>query len=133
MELPIAAVTRTAPSGKQTFVADRNWLKPISLRRDQAFAVPLGIPRPHRWNEGGLESMTNALHSPVAKTRRTISCSNIPAFPIDRRRKMGKFILPIWLYATVTGVYFMLYQCFPSTHFDELKKRHEGEIEAANH
>jgi hypothetical protein len=27
-----------------------------------------------------------------------------PAFPIDRRRKMGKFILPIWLYVTVTGV-----------------------------
>jgi hypothetical protein len=34
------------------------------------------------------------------------------AFPIDRRRKMGKFVLPIWFYATVTGVYFMLYQCF---------------------
>jgi uncharacterized membrane protein YozB (DUF420 family) len=56
-----------------------------------------------------------------------------PAFPIDRRRKMGKFILPILLYVTVTGVYFMLYQCFPSTHFDELKKRHEVKIEAANH
>jgi hypothetical protein len=56
-----------------------------------------------------------------------------PAFPIDPRRKMGKFILPIWLYVTGTGVYFMLYQCFPSTHFDELKKRHEVKIEAANH
>lgn len=45
----------------------------------------------------------------------------------DRHRKMGKFTLPIWLYVSVTGVivYFMLYQWFPSTHFDELKKRYE--------
>jgi len=56
-----------------------------------------------------------------------------PAFPIDRRRKMGKFILPIWIYVSLTGVYFMLYQYFPSTHFDELKKRHEVKIEAAHH
>ena len=45
----------------------------------------------------------------------------------DRHRKMGKFTLPIWLYVSVTGVvvYFMLYQWFPSSHFDELKKRYE--------
>jgi putative membrane protein len=45
----------------------------------------------------------------------------------DRHRKMGKFTLPIWLYVSVTGVlvYFMLYQWFPSTHFEELKKRFE--------
>jgi hypothetical protein len=72
-----AHLARNQVSGKQTFAADQNWLKPISLRRDQAFVLPLGVPRPHRWNEGRLESMTNALHSPVAKSRRTISCSNI--------------------------------------------------------
>jgi hypothetical protein len=55
-----------------------------------------------------------------------------PAFPIDRRRKMGKFILPIWLCVTMIGSYFMLYQSFPPTHFDELKKRHEVKREAAN-
>ncbi len=46
---------------------------------------------------------------------------------------MGKFILPIWPYVTMTGVYFMLYQWFPSTHFDELKKRYEVKMEAAKH
>ncbi len=45
----------------------------------------------------------------------------------DRHRKMGRFTMPIWLYVSVTGVivYFMLYQWFPSTHFDELKLRYE--------
>ena len=45
----------------------------------------------------------------------------------DRHRKMGRFTLPIWLYVSVTGVlvYFMLYQWFPSTHFEELKRRFE--------
>ena len=35
--------------------------------------------------------------------------------------------MPIWLYVSITGVivYFMLYQWYPSTHFDELKKRYE--------
>jgi uncharacterized membrane protein YozB (DUF420 family) len=35
--------------------------------------------------------------------------------------------IPIWLYVSITGVivYFMLYQWYPSTHFDELKKRYE--------
>jgi uncharacterized membrane protein YozB (DUF420 family) len=44
----------------------------------------------------------------------------------DRHRKMGRFTMPIWLYVSITGVivYFMLYQWFPSTHFDELKKRY---------
>ncbi len=53
----------------------------------------------------------------------------------DRHRKMGKFTLPIWLYVSETGVivYFMLYQWFPSTHFEELKKRYEVKIEAAKH
>src|SRR5260221_3006312 len=55
------------------------------------------------------------------------------AFPIDRRRKMGKFILPIWLYVTVTGIYFMFYQFFPSTHFDELKKRYEMKTGTASY
>jgi putative membrane protein len=42
-------------------------------------------------------------------------------------RKMGRFTMPIWLYVSITGVivYFMLYQWFPSTHFDALKKRYE--------
>lgn len=33
----------------------------------------------------------------------------------------------IWLYVSITGVivYFMLYQWFPLTHFDELKKRYK--------
>jgi Predicted membrane protein len=50
----------------------------------------------------------------------------------DRHRKMGKFTLPIWLYVSVTGVivYFMLYQWFPSTHFEELKKRYEVKMAA---
>jgi putative membrane protein len=45
----------------------------------------------------------------------------------DRHRKLGRFTMPIWLYVSVTGVivYFMLYQWYPSTHFDELKKRFE--------
>jgi uncharacterized membrane protein YozB (DUF420 family) len=45
----------------------------------------------------------------------------------DRHRKLGRFTLPIWLYVSVTGVivYFMLYQWYPSTHFEELKKRYE--------
>ena len=45
----------------------------------------------------------------------------------DRHRRMGRFTLPIWLYVSITGVivYFMLYQWYPSTHFDELKKRYE--------
>jgi hypothetical protein len=51
----------------------------------------------------------------------------------DRHRKMGKFTLPIWLYVSEPGVYFMLYQWFPSTHFEELKKRYEVKIEAARH
>jgi uncharacterized membrane protein YozB (DUF420 family) len=44
----------------------------------------------------------------------------------DRHRRMGLFTIPIWLYVSVTGVlvYFMLYQWFPSTHFDELKMRY---------
>jgi putative membrane protein len=45
----------------------------------------------------------------------------------DRHRRMGRFTIPIWLYVSITGVivYFMLYQWYPSTHFDELKKRYE--------
>jgi uncharacterized membrane protein YozB (DUF420 family) len=45
----------------------------------------------------------------------------------DRHRRIGRFTMPIWLYVSVTGVivYFMLYQWYPSTHFDELKKRFE--------
>jgi putative membrane protein len=45
----------------------------------------------------------------------------------DRHRRMGRFTMPIWLYVSITGVivYFMLYQWYPSTHFDELKKRYE--------
>ena len=45
----------------------------------------------------------------------------------DRHRKMGRLTMPIWLYVSVTGVivYFMLYQWYPSTHFDELKQRYE--------
>ncbi len=31
------------------------------------------------------------------------------------------------------SIYFMLYQWFPSTHFEELKKRYEVKIEAARH
>jgi putative membrane protein len=44
----------------------------------------------------------------------------------DRHRRMGLFTMPIWLYVSITGVivYFMLYQWFPSTHFDELKRRY---------
>ena len=45
----------------------------------------------------------------------------------DSHRRMGLFTMPIWLYVSVTGVivYFMLYQWFPSTHLDELKRRYE--------
>jgi len=45
----------------------------------------------------------------------------------DRHRRMGRLTIPIWLYVSITGVivYFMLYQWYPSTHFDELKKRYE--------
>jgi len=45
----------------------------------------------------------------------------------DRHRRLGRFTMPIWLYVSVTGVivYFMLYQWYPSTHFDELKRRFE--------
>jgi uncharacterized membrane protein YozB (DUF420 family) len=52
----------------------------------------------------------------------------------DRHRKMGKFTLPIWLYVSVTGVivYFMLYQWFPSTHFEELKQRYELKARSAS-
>ena len=44
----------------------------------------------------------------------------------DRHGRIGRFTMPIWLYVSTTGVivYFMLYQRFPSTHFDELKKRY---------
>ena len=44
----------------------------------------------------------------------------------DRHRRMGQFTMPIWLYVSITGVivYFMLYQWYPSTHFDELKLRY---------
>jgi uncharacterized membrane protein YozB (DUF420 family) len=51
----------------------------------------------------------------------------------DRHRKMGKFTLPIWLYVSVTGVvvYFMLYQWFPSTHYQELKQRYQERVTAA--
>ena len=52
----------------------------------------------------------------------------IPALQarFDRHRRMGLFTMPIWLYVSVTGVivYFMLYQWYPSTHFDELKLRY---------
>ena len=45
----------------------------------------------------------------------------------DGHRKLGRFTMPIWLYVSISGVivYFMLYQWYPSTHFDELKKRYE--------
>ena len=45
----------------------------------------------------------------------------------DRHRKLGRFTMPIWLYVSITGVivYFMFYQWYPSTHFEELKKRYE--------
>jgi putative membrane protein len=45
----------------------------------------------------------------------------------DRHRRLGLFTIPIWLYVSITGVlvYFMLYQWFPSTHLDELKRRYE--------
>ena len=45
----------------------------------------------------------------------------------DRHRRLGRFTMPIWLYVSVTGVivYLMLYQWYPSTHFDELKRRFE--------
>ena len=48
----------------------------------------------------------------------------------DRHRKLGRFTMPIWLYVSITGVivYFMLYQWYPSTHFEELKKRYELKV-----
>ena len=50
----------------------------------------------------------------------------------DRHRRIGRFTMPIWLYVSTTGVivYFMLYQRFPSTHFDELKKRYALEAKS---
>jgi putative membrane protein len=41
----------------------------------------------------------------------------------DRYRKVGKFTMPVWLYVSVTDVivYFMLYQWFPSTHFENCR------------
>jgi putative membrane protein len=52
----------------------------------------------------------------------------------DRHRRLGRFTMPIWLYVSVTGVivYFMLYQWYPSTHFDELKQRYELKMKSAN-
>src|ERR1700736_4103778 len=40
----------------------------------------------------------------------------------DRHRRIGRFTMPIWLYVSIAGVivYFMLYQWYPSTHFDDL-------------
>jgi putative membrane protein len=58
-----------------------------------------------------------------------VALTVIPALRarFDRHRRMGKFTLPIWLYVSCTGVlvYFMLYHWFPSTHFDELKRKYE--------
>ena len=58
-----------------------------------------------------------------------VAVTVIPALRarFDRHRRMGKITMPIWLYVSVTGVlvYFMLYQWFPSTHFQELKQRYE--------
>jgi uncharacterized membrane protein YozB (DUF420 family) len=50
----------------------------------------------------------------------------------DRHRRIGRFTMPIWLYVSTTGVivYFMLYPRFPSTHFDELKKRYALEAKS---
>jgi uncharacterized membrane protein YozB (DUF420 family) len=50
----------------------------------------------------------------------------------DRHRRIGRFTMPLWLYVSTTGVivYFMLYQRFPSTHFDELKKRYALEAKS---
>ena len=57
-----------------------------------------------------------------------VTITVIPALRarFDRHRRMGRFTMPIWLYVSVTGVivYFMLYQWYPSTHFDELKQRY---------
>jgi hypothetical protein len=36
-------------------------------------------------------------------------------------------------HGSVTGVYFMLYQWFPSTRFEEVKKRYELRMEAVKH
>lgn len=58
-----------------------------------------------------------------------VALTVIPALRarFDRHRRMGKITMPIWLYVSVTGVlvYFMLYQWFPSTHFQELKQKYE--------
>jgi putative membrane protein len=50
----------------------------------------------------------------------------------DHHRRMGRFTIPIWLYVSITGVivYFMLYQWFPSTHFDELKLRYALKVKS---
>jgi putative membrane protein len=57
-----------------------------------------------------------------------VTITVIPALRarFDRHRRMGRFTMPIWLYVSVSGVivYFMLYQWYPSTHFDELKLRY---------
>jgi uncharacterized membrane protein YozB (DUF420 family) len=51
----------------------------------------------------------------------------------DRHRRIGRFTMPIWLYVSITGVivYFMLYQWYPSTHFDELKKRYALKVRSS--
>jgi putative membrane protein len=58
-----------------------------------------------------------------------VAMTVIPALRarFDRHRRIGLFTMPIWLYVSITGVivYFMLYQWFPSTRLDELKKRYE--------
>ena len=57
-----------------------------------------------------------------------VTVTVIPALRarFDRHRRMGRFTMPIWLYVSITGfiVYLMLCQLYPSTHFDELKKRY---------
>ncbi len=69
---------------------------------------------------------------PVNATLNGLSTCLITVIPalrarFDRHRKLGRFTMPIWLYVSITGVivYFMLYQWYPSTHFEELKKRYE--------
>jgi putative membrane protein len=61
-----------------------------------------------------------------------VTITVIPALRsrFDRQRRFGRFTMPIWLYVSITGVivYFMLYQWYPSTHFDELKKRYELKV-----
>jgi hypothetical protein len=50
----------------------------------------------------------------------------------DRQRKVGKFILAIWHYMSVTRVYFMLDQWFPPTHFEQLKRRYQLKMHVAS-